>query len=458
MTEVEEMQDQKYQGPHLVLIPLPLQGHLNPMLQLATLLHSKGFLITIVHTQFNSPNPSNHPNFNFEPIPDGLSDDRAAAMDIIMLVAALNVAYKAPSEELLRRLVLENPYGPIKCIISDAMMHFTQDVASILNIPRVVIRTSSAISFAAFTAFPLLKQKGCLSVQDHQLKAPVPELPPLRFKDLPSNGLATCDPDTLYHLVTHMVDGVRAASAVIWNAFDYLERTTLTKIQQDFPIPNFPVGPLHKHASSSSSSLLPQDHSCIAWLNKQAHGSVLYVSFGSLVAMEESALVETAWGLANSDQPFLWVVRPGSVHGSDWVELPEGFKEKTKGRGLIVKWAPQQEVLAHPAVGGFWTHSGWNSTLESICEGVPMLCSPWFGDQRVNARYVDHVWRVGMELENGFERREIEQAIKTVMVRNDGQEMRARIKDLKENADRCLRKGGSSYESLNSLKDYILSL
>ncbi|XP_058109374.1 UDP-glycosyltransferase 76B1-like [Magnolia sinica] len=458
MTGVEGMQAQKDKGPHLVLFPIPFQGHLNPMLQLATLLHSKGFSITIIHTNFNAPNPSNYPSFNFEPIPDGLSDDRVAAMDPIALVAALNVVCKAPFEELLGRLVLENPYGPIKCIISDAMMHFTQEVAAHLDIPRIVIRTSSAISFAAFAAFPLLRQKGYLAVKDHQSKVPVPELPPLRCKDLPSNGFATSDPNALYHLMTHMVDGTRAASGVIWNAFDYLERSALMKIGQDFQIPNFSVGPLHKHASSSSCSLLPQDHSCIAWLDKQVHGSVLYVSFGSLAAMDESELVETAWGLADSNRHFLWVVRPGSVHGSDWVDLPKGFEEKTEGRCLVVKWAPQQEVLAHPAVGGFWTHGGWNSTLESICEGVPMICSPWFSDQRVNARYVDHVWRVGMQLDNGFERGEIEQAIRRLMVGNDGQEMRTRIKVLKENADGCLREGGSSYESLNSLKDYILSL
>lgn len=88
--------------------------------------------------------------------------------------------------------------------------------------------------------------------------------------------------------------------------------------------------------------------------------------------MDEAEFLETARGLANSMQQFLWVVWPGSVRGSAWLEsLPDGFIEKLDGRGHIVKWAPQQEVLAHEATGGFWTHCGWNSTLESICEGVP---------------------------------------------------------------------------------------
>ena len=101
-------------------------------------------------------------------------------------------------------------------------------------------------------------------------------------------------------------------------------------------------------------------------------------------------------GLANSNQPFLWVVRPGLVRGYEWLEpLPDGFLEMVCGRGHLVKWAPQQEVLAHPAIGGFWTHNGWNSTLEAVSEGVPMICLPYFGDQRVNARYVSQVWELG---------------------------------------------------------------
>ncbi|KAL6128159.1 hypothetical protein ACLB2K_071515 [Fragaria x ananassa] len=92
------------------------------------------------------------------------------------------------------------------------------------------------------------------------------------------------------------------------------------------------------------------------------------------------------------------------------------FHETLNGRGHIVKWAPQKEVLTHQSVGVFWTHSGWNSTLESICEGVPMICTPFFGDQMLNARYASDVWEVGMHLENGLERGEIERAIRSLMM------------------------------------------
>ncbi|KAL2541677.1 UDP-glycosyltransferase 76C1 [Abeliophyllum distichum] len=126
-------------------------------------------------------------------------------------------------------------------------------------------------------------------------------------------------------------------------------------------------------------------------------------------------------------------------------------------RGHIVKWAPQLEVLAHPAVGAFWTHNGWNSTLESICAGVPMICMPCFTDQFVNARYVTHVWTVGVQLENGLERKTIEEVIRRLIEDEEGEEIRNRVEDFKEKANFSMRSGGSSYETLESLISCISS-
>jgi hypothetical protein len=174
--------------------------------------------------------------------------------------------------------------------------------------------------------------------------------------------------------------------------------------------------------------------------------------------MDVKELTEFAWGLANSQQPFLWVVRPDSACGEKWIEvLPESLKENISVRGYIVKWAPQKKVLAHSAVGGFLSHCGWNSVLESICEGIPMICKPCFGDQKMNARYVSQVWKVGLELESELERGDIERAVRRVMVDEDGKEMRKRGKNLKERFELCIREGGSSNNSLNELIDMIKS-
>jgi UDP:flavonoid glycosyltransferase YjiC (YdhE family) len=115
---------------------------------------------------------------------------------------------------------------------------------------------------------------------------------------------------------------------------------------------------------------------------------VLYVSLGSVASIDPGVFEEMAWGLATSGSPFLWVVRPGSVHGTK--ATPPRMPEEVRSRGKVVTWAPQREVLAHEAIGAFWTHCGWNSTLESICAGVLMLAQPCFADQTVNGRYLTH--------------------------------------------------------------------
>ncbi|TKY67398.1 UDP-glucose iridoid glucosyltransferase [Spatholobus suberectus] len=276
-----------------------------------------------------------------------------------------------------------------------------------------------------------------------------------RFKDLPmfnSDVMQQQIPKTL---------AVRPSLGVICNTVNCLEEQSLYRLHQVYKVSFFPIGPLHMIAEedSSSSSFVEEDYSCIGWLNNQARKSVLYVSLGSIASWDEKELTEVAWGLANSKQNFLWVVRPGTINDvSEWLQsLPEHVKVAIAERGCIVKWAPQGEVLAHQAVGGFWSHCGWNSTLESLCEGVPIMCQPHFGDQRVNARLLSHVWKVGLEWSSVMERDEIEGAVRRLMVNPEGKEMGQRALKLK-NEIRLAVKGGSSYDALNGLVESILSV
>lgn len=282
------------------------------------------------------------------------------------------------------------------------------------------------------------------------------ELPPLRLKDLPRFNM---DNEDVIRLFSYTYNTSVKWSGLIWNTFDYLEQSAINEIHKRYQVPIFTVGPLHKHAPLQASiNLLVQDERCLDWLDKQEPSSVLYVSFGSIASIEKSQFVEIAWGLANCKLPFLWVLRPDLVRGSTKIELPDGFKEATRQHGLVVEWAPQKEVLAHRAVGGFWTHCGWNSTLESVCEGVPMLCWPSSGDQFVNSRIISHVWKVGIAMEVGLGRGHIEDCIGRLMVGKEGEELRDRIKIYKENAENCLKEGGSSCDSLSKFMDCILPL
>ncbi|KAK3000219.1 hypothetical protein RJ639_024214, partial [Escallonia herrerae] len=452
--ERESMEEQgARRHRRLVLIPSPLQGHISPMLQLGAILHSKGFSITIAHAQLNSPDPSNHPDFNFLPLLDNLSGLNGSK-NIIDFIATLNKNCTAPLMKCLAQVMeQQQPDDQVACIIYDNLMYISEAVANHFKLPKIVLRTSPPSYLVAYRAMSRLQAEGYFPLQDSMLQELVPELYPLRFKDLPFSNLTV---EESLQLLTITGD-IRTSSAIIWNTMDYLDHSAISKLQEHYHVPFFSVGPLHKLAPASSTSLLKEDTGCITWLDKQVPNSVLYVSLGSVTTIYEKELKEMAWGLANSEQPFLWVIRPGSVSGSEWVEfLPEGYMEKVGEKCCIVKWAPQKEVLAHGAVGGFWSHCGWNSTLETISEGVPTICRPFFVDQMVSARYLTFVWRVGLELEH-VEREEIERAIKTLMVDKEGKEIRQRAMDMKEKVKTSLCKGGSSYNSLNGLVEFIMS-
>ncbi|TXG74220.1 hypothetical protein EZV62_002799 [Acer yangbiense] len=459
-----KMEKQGLRCRRLVLVPCPLQGHINPMLQLATILHSKGFSITVAHTQFTSLNThNNHPDFVFQPL---LSNDSSSSLelsdydDFADFLSNLNSSYRASLQELLAWIVEEEQKQQegFPCVIYDAIMYSVEAIAHSLKLPSIILRTSSANSWLAYFACPRLLEEGCVPPQGSEsMELVVPGFYPLRFKDLPVYEFK--NQDSLIQLIATL-QNTGTSSAIIWNSMNFLEQSSLAQFQQQCQVPNFSVGPMQKMAPTSSCSLWEEDDSCITWLDKQTENSAIYVSFGSIATMDEKELAEIAWGLANSKQPFLWVLRPGSVNGSNSADdlLSDDFKETVRERGCIVKWAPQEQVLGHHAVGGFLSHCGWNSTIESISEGVPMLCRPIIGDQRICSRYISHVWRVGIELENGLEREEIEKAIKRLMVEKQGEEMRERAVNLKMKAQLCIQEGGSTYNSLNNLVELLMSV
>lgn len=444
----------------LVLIPPPLQGHITPMLQLATILHSKGFSITIAHTHFNSPNPSNHPNFNFLPFFDGLSNTQITSKNFVDIASTLNIKCVSSLKETLvhyiTKLANENHGEKIACIIYDGFLSFIDSLAKELNLPSIVFRTTSATNLLTYHVCLQLQSKGYLPLQDSKSRDLVPELDLLRFKDLPLFNLKN-QHDFLQSIAKTLSI---TPLGVIFNTVESLEDSSLNQLQKLYKVNLFPIGPLHMIANdaNNTNSILQENDNCISWLNNKARKSVLYVSLGSIASWEEKELTEVACGLVNSRQNFLWVIRPESINDvSAWLEsLPEDVKVGVAERGCVVKWAPQSEVLAHKAVGGFWSHCGWNSTLESLCEGVPIICQPSFGDQRVNARLLSHVWKVGLEWCNIIERDEIKRVVRRIMVNSEGELMRQRATELKHEIGIAVR--GSSCDALKGLVKYILSL
>ncbi|GAA0173924.1 transferase [Lithospermum erythrorhizon] len=442
----------------VVLVPAPFQGHITPMLQLGSILESSGFSIVVAHSEYNAPDPLNHSGFMFLPLPDNVADCDKTFMNMMNVLDTININCKLPFQDYLAQL-MENVEvdGEVVCIVFDTIMTFVNDVANSLQLPTIVMRPFSSAYSRAHEYLMDLRSENCLPLPECQMGETVPNFHPFKFKDMPL--LLTNEiPDRLFEFLKKSHD-IGSSCAIIWNTMDEIEHHHLSLVQKDFQVPIFSIGPFHKMAPTSKTSLIEEDNNCIEWLDKQAPNSVLYVSLGSITSMDEKELMETAWGLIGSEQPFLWVIRDKSVNGAKFnSQLPDGFDEIIGNRGCIVKWAPQKKVLQHSAVGGFWSHCGWNSTLESISEGVPMICRPDFSDQRINTRYVTDVWNVGWEMEGPVDRESVEKIVTKLMVDVEGKDMRKKAVDMKHKFQDSMKEGGSSFLCLNELTEFISTL
>ncbi|KAB1213207.1 UDP-glycosyltransferase 85A1 [Morella rubra] len=175
----------------------------------------------------------------------------------------------------------------------------------------------------------------------------------------------------------------------------------------------------------------------------------------SLAVLTPRQLSEFGWGLANSKHPFLWIIRPDLVVGESAI-LPSEFEVETKERGLIAGWCPQEEVLNHPLIGGFLTHCGWNSIIESVSAGVPMLCWPFAWDQQTNCKYACNDWGIGLEIDNDVKRDEVEKLVRELMEGEKGKRMKKKVMEWKNLAVEATGAHGSSSVNLNNFVNEVL--
>jgi UDP:flavonoid glycosyltransferase YjiC (YdhE family) len=190
------------------------------------------------------------------------------------------------------------------------------------------------------------------------------------------------------------------------------------------------VGPvLLNDDQKKKTSVWQADQTCVDWLDKHSPGSVIYVSFGSWAApVEPDKITGIARGLEASGRPFLWAL----MNQPSWrAGLPDGYAEKVAGRGKIVSWAPQDEVLKHQAVGCFVTHCGWNSALEALRHGVRMICYPICGDHFVNSAYVVNMLGAGIALPSSDEG-DMKGCVDRVMKSEEGRRLQEKVDELRE--------------------------
>ncbi|MBA0741124.1 hypothetical protein Gogos_014295 [Gossypium gossypioides] len=383
------------------------------------------------------------PDFRFETIPDGLpQSDQDATQDIPALCDSTRKNCLAPLLELITKLN-SSDVPPVTCIVSDGVMSFGIEAGRLLGIPEFQFWTASACGFMCYLQYNELFKRGIVPFKDEKfvndgtLDSPIDWIP---------------------------AQNCLKSSAIIFNTFDELEHEVFDAIVAKFPR-IYTLGPMNllgRHVpeslfSSLRSSLWKEDTNCIEWLNQREPKSVVYVNYGSVTVMSDYHLIEFAWGLANSKHPFLWIVRPDVVMGESAV-LPEEFFEEVKDRGFITSWCPQDRVLSHGSVGVFLTHCGWNSTLESISGGVPVICWPFFAEQQTNCRFACSRWGIGVEVNPNVYSDDVAALVKEMMEGENGKKMKKKALEWREKAHVATDVGGSSYNNFDRFIEEVRSI
>lgn len=457
---------------HIVLLPIMAQGHVIPTLDMARLFISRGVKATIITTSASSEPITNARHSGLEigirtirfppkgsSLPDHVTSmDQAMTPDMLPKFFHALALLQEPVEELLQEL-------NANCLISDMFLPWTVDSAAKLGIPRLI--------FHGVGAFPLCVReqlrldKPYNNVRSDSEPFIVPNLPHhLSFTKIEMSPSDIDGKSAVKDWMEQIWDSMDRTYGVVINSFYELEAAYADHYRNVLGRRAWHIGPLllavnDKNPVARGKKSAIDEHKCLAWLDSKKPNSVVYVCHGSMGTFSPVQLHDTAVGLEASGQDFIWVVRRGQNQEGNEEWLPEGFEERTKGKGLIIRgWAPQVVILNHPAVGSFVTHCGWNSTLEGICAGVPMVTWPLFAEQFFNEKLVTQILKIGVSVGNkkwqrvqseGVPADAVAKAVKDTMVGEAAREMRSRSEYYSEMAKQAVEEGGSSYNNLNAL-------
>ncbi|KAH7422019.1 hypothetical protein KP509_13G086600 [Ceratopteris richardii] len=490
---------------HAILVPFPAQGHINPTFQLALkLLHGDGGFkyISFINTSYNHDRIVTNgrcqdllclPGLKLISIDDGLPTDHGRLNDPRIeqfgdAIDALHESMHSLICDIVRKASSDSvDTTPVACIISDVYFYWMPDIADAVGVPWVPFWTTPASASLAYCSINQLLDEKLVPVNVTHSESTekvvdcILGMHPLRAWELPSFLQSTSGKvsDFFFQWCVRRFDHriLKRAKWHLCHALYELDKDGLDAFEQLLNIKCFPVGPLLPSPFFSAemdtwpamdTSIWPTDEGCKKWLDKQKARSVLYISFGSIAHMEAQQVEELEAGIIASEQPFLWALRPDTYVST--LENLEEFKKRTRHQGLIVSWAPQLSVLSHRSVGAFFTHCGWNSILEPMAGGVPLLAWPGgFSEQAMNSRYVAEFWRNGLGLGkqqtgNGHEmlnRNEVKIAISTIFSKSSqkGKEVRERAAELQKIVrEAVLCPDGSSETNLRCLIREIRSL
>ncbi|KAM3398096.1 zeatin O-xylosyltransferase-like [Capsicum galapagoense] len=454
----------------MVMVPFPAQGHLNQLLHLSRRVssyslqvHYVGFNTSIEQAKLRvhgwDPVTDTTRNIHFREIPipssyniqspcSNMSKFIASSLDLSLTLREPVIAFLNELSSTTRKVV----------IVYDSLMAFVvQDIVSIPNVSAYCFHavsafTTSSIIWQGIEKF--LHLPTCLGKCARKLLK-IPE-------ELPS--LESSFTHEFLDFISMQDKHQNICSGNIFDTCKVVEGPHLEILAKLHGLlrrgNQWALGPFNQIKVQKNSK--DHCHKCLRWLDKQGPNSVILVSFGTTSSLSSEQIKELAMGLEKSDQKFIWVVRDALLGEGKEVNIPNGYEERIQGRGIIVKdWAPQFEILAHSSIGGFMSHCGWNSCMESITMGVPIASWPMSFDQPRNAVLVTNVLKIGTVVKDWEHHDDlitstiVENAVRKLMDSPEGNEMRMRVMELGKKVRESMKEGGVSRMEMDSFIAHV---
>ncbi|KAM4130421.1 hypothetical protein ACJW30_01G100400 [Castanea mollissima] len=493
---------------YIVMLPFLAQGHLIPFLALARQIHQRtGFTITIANTPLNikflrstilshdhdhdlHSNSSSDSNFihlaelpfcsTQHGLPPNTENTENLSLKDIATLCHASMTLEVPFHSLVRDITDKEGKPPL-CIISDVFFGWAVNVANSIGCASINFTTCGAYGTSAYISFWLNLPHRFSESEEFALPG-FPDRCQFRTSQLHPFARAADGTDTWSTYMQPLISYSLQSHGWLCNTVEEFEPLGLEILRKYIKLPVWTIGPLLPSAASkkcSDSNIFRQrtgkkhdisPEKCIEWLSLHHPGTVLYISFGSQNTISASQMMELALGLEASGKPFIWVLRPPlgfDIKGEfreEW--LPEGFKKRMNEskRGLLVQnWAPQLEILSHESIGTFLSHCGWNSVLESLSQGVPIIGWPMAAEQIYNSKMLVEEMGVCVELTWGvqreIERKEVKRVIDLVMNKNEGQgkEMKKEASEIGERI-RAATKDQEEGSSVKALDEFVTTI
>ncbi|KAL6002199.1 hypothetical protein ACLOJK_037647 [Asimina triloba] len=473
----------------IILLPFMAQGHIIPFAALATHLQhrtSPSFTITIINTPLNiqalksmlPPNTAIHLaclpfNPSHHGLPPNSENPTALPPHLAIRLYQSSQTLQPAFENLIANFSRKDGCPPL-AIISDFFFGWTVEIANRLGIFHSVFVTAGTYGMAANFMLWLHLPHSKTDAEVFQIPG-FPDSVRTHRSQL-SISLKDADgSDDWSRFIQPQYSRILNSDGFLFNTVEELEkRNGLEFFRKRTGRPCWAIGPLKNQGLARKEAGIPLEI-FISWLDLHSPNSVLYVSFGSQNSISASQMMELAMGLEASGKPFIWVVRPPLEFDNtdeeiraEW--LPEGFEERMRERkqGILVRrWAPQLEILSHRSTGAFLSHCGWNSALESLSRGVPLIGWPLAAEQFQNSELLEKEWGVCAEIargnnSTGIERGDVQRVVNMVMGGNErGEEMRRKALQVKEMIEEAVREDevylGSSITALDEFLATIMS-